>query len=145
MTFCTSLIYILSPFICVLYTQLQFWQGSNVATHTFALLLPYIHVSSIFPSRYLFIFIIRTTCVHSFNRAPWFRAPFTRVFSTPRGFSSLPLTPRSSQQLLLTSQLSQHVSAMISSPGLILPCLSPLSAHLHFLCRLQRAGSFPVE
>ena len=72
------------------------------------------------PSRYLFIFIIRTTCVHSSNRASWFRASFPRVFSTPRGFSPLPLSPWS----------SQDVSA-ISSPGCILLCLSSFLRHVN--------------
>ena len=77
---------------------------------TFALLSPYIHVSSIFPSRYLFIFIIRTTCVHSSNRASWFRASFPRVFSTPRGFSPLPLSPWSSQDVSIISSPGCHSS-----------------------------------
>ena len=53
-----------------------------------------------------------------------------RVFPTPRGFTSLPLSPWSSQDV-----------SMISSSGFILQCLSPsLTARLLYLCRVHRAA-----
>ena len=71
--------------------------------------------------RLLFIFIIRTTCVHSFNHASCLRA-----FLHPRIFNATSFTP-----LPLSPWSSPHVSVILSLYSRFLLCLSPILRHIY--------------